>query len=320
MLRCVKFLGVLVVACALACVPSGISFAGTIIRLGLGSDDAPDIQYNKTTTTLSTADDGVAGTTEDQNTNVDFQGFAAAIAADIPTTTASFSLDGLIAAPLAEVFNAGTLVLQNFTGGTFMLRDAANNEILSGNLGASSITGPLGGTGTGGLFTTTFSSANPGTPLGNIIKPNSLTLSMSFTNVLSNGALGFALQPIGSIRLESFTGDVTINIGAEDSGAGEWNSAAAGTGNRERRHAPGSLKAIERVDPARQLLPIRGREIAGGIGNRGRRDGIAGVAELLQAKLRLGEAAGVGGQTGKDRQTRDRLGLGRIDRPREGRV
>jgi hypothetical protein len=215
MVRCVKFLGVLVFACALACIPSGISFAGTIIRLGLGSDDAPDIQYNNTTNMLSTTDDGVPGTTEDQNTNVDFQSFATMVAADIPTATASFSLDGLTAAPLAEVFNMGTLVLQNFTGGTFMLRDAANNEILSANLGASSITGPLGGTGTGGLFTTTFSSANPGTPLGNKIKPNSLTLSMSFTNVVSNGALGFALDPVGSFNLASFTGDVTINIGAE---------------------------------------------------------------------------------------------------------
>lgn len=215
MLSCVRFLSVLVISCALVCLPSGISFAGTIIRLGLGSDDAPDIQYSQATTTLSTADDGVAGTTEDQNTNADFQGFATMVAVDIPTATASFSLDGLTAAPLAEVFNMGTLVLQNFTGGSFMLRDAANNEILSANLGASSITGPLGGTGTGGLFTTTFSSANPGTPLGNKIKLNSLTLSMSFTNVVTNGALGFAMNPDGSFQLASFTGDVTINIGGE---------------------------------------------------------------------------------------------------------
>jgi len=214
MLCSVKLLGVCVAACALVCSTCGTSVAGTIIRLGLGSDASPDIEFDGTTLTLSTFDDGIAGTTEDQNTNVDFQGFIEAHAADIPTATASISLNGLVAAPPATVI-LNTLVLQNFNGGTFILRDAANSELLSGTLGGSTIAGTLGGSGTGGLFTTSFSTVNPTGSLAQYVKPDSLTLSMSFTDVVSNGLSGFALQPTGAFRLDSFTGDVTINISAD---------------------------------------------------------------------------------------------------------
>lgn len=212
MFRCVKLLGVCVIACPVVSLLGGTSVAGTIIRLGLGSDAQPDIEFDGTT--LSTFDDGIAGTTEDQNTNVDFQGFVAAHAAGIPTATASISLNGLVAEPPATVI-LNTLVIQNFSGGTFILRDAANNELLSGTLGGSSIAGTLGGSGTGGLFTTSFSSVNPTGSLAQYIMPNSLTMSMSFTSVVSNSVTGFALQPTEVVRLAAFTGDVTINIAAE---------------------------------------------------------------------------------------------------------
>jgi hypothetical protein len=214
MVRVLRGFGGLLAMFAIASLLSSASQAGTIIRLGLGSDASPDIEFDGTT--LSTFDDGVAGTTEDQNTNVDFQGLLESFATDIPTSVASVSLNGLVAAPPATVV-AGTLVIQNFTGGSFILRNAANVELLSGTLGGSSIAGTLGGTGTGALFTTSFSSVNPTGTLAQYIKPNTLTLSMSFTNVLSGGASGFALAPFGidTSKLSAFTGDVTINISAE---------------------------------------------------------------------------------------------------------
>jgi hypothetical protein len=214
MLRALRILSFSVATCALATVLCGSSVAGTIIRLGLGSDPSPDIEYDANSLTLSTYDDGDGATTEDQDTNVDFQGFIAAHIADIPTATASISLNGLIAAPPVTVV-LNTLVIQNFNGGAFILRDASNTELLSGTLGASSLAGTLGGPGAGALFTTTFSSGNPTGTLAPYIKPNSLTLSMSFTDVMSNGASGFALQAADPTKLASFTGDVTINISAE---------------------------------------------------------------------------------------------------------
>ena len=49
--------------------------AGTIIKLDLGGDTAPDIRFDGTT--LSTMNDGNAGTTGAQDTDADFQDFLA---------------------------------------------------------------------------------------------------------------------------------------------------------------------------------------------------------------------------------------------------
>lgn len=214
MMRALKYVGGLIAVFALVSHLGGTSHAGTIIRLGLGSDISPDIEFDGTT--LSTASDGDGATTEDQNTNVDYQGFLEPVAIDILTSTASMSLNGLVAAPPATVV-ANVLVIQNFTGGTFILRNAANVELLSGTLGGSSVAGTIGGTGTGALFTTTFSNFNPTGTLAPYIMPNTLTLSMSFTDVISGGASGFALVPFGgdAFKIAAFTGDVTMNIKAE---------------------------------------------------------------------------------------------------------
>lgn len=212
MLRGVRIVGTLVATFALMHALSSASLGGTIIRLGLGSDPLPDITFDGTT--LRTIVDSDAVTLEDQDTNVDFQGFITAYAADILTPTASISLNGLTAVPPVSVPNA-SLVIANFTGGTFILRNPANVELLSGTLGKSSLAGTLGGPGTGGLFTTTFSTVNPGGLLAPYIKTNSLTLSMSFTDVMSGGASGFAVQLADPTKLAPFTGDVTINISAD---------------------------------------------------------------------------------------------------------
>ena len=164
--------------------------------------------------------------------------------------------------------------MQNFTGGTFMLRDAANAELLSGTLGGSSIAGPIGGTGTGGLFTTTFSTRQSDRPVGtNTSKTNSLTLSMSFTDVKSNGVerVSHCSRDPTATRT-AFTGDVTINIGADQRFQSRcvlhhccWSPrSVAGAVSSPPSSCDRALEPIERVDPAGQLLAFCGREIAVG--------------------------------------------------------
>jgi hypothetical protein len=165
--------------------------AGTIIKLNLGSV-GPDIALNQGQ--LGTVDDSVPGTTGNQNTNIEFTDFLDVIP-DVTTSIASFTLSGLTATGPAQTF--GTLVIQNFTGGSFSLYDPSNNLLLSGSLGSSALTGVAGPPGTASLFTTSLTSATGGS-LASQILPGSLSLSFSMTNV--NGGAGFStsdgfLQP-----------------------------------------------------------------------------------------------------------------------------
>ncbi|MEX0611598.1 MAG: hypothetical protein WD738_23080 [Pirellulales bacterium] len=197
--------------------------AGTIIKLSLGGDAAADIEYvGGLVDILSTTDDSIPGTTGDQNTAVEYLDFLDGVAADVLTSTASVTLDGLTAAGPAIVFG-GTLVLQNFAGGTLELYDPSNTLLLSGALSTSALTGPLGPPATGGLFTTSFSLVTGGT-LAPYIDPGSLTLSMSLSDI--NGGAGLSVTPSPPIPplpppgiafgiLDPFVADATVSIAGE---------------------------------------------------------------------------------------------------------
>jgi len=142
-----------VALCALLVASTSVSRAGTIIKLNLGGV-GPDVGLNGGGV-LSTTDDGVAATTGDQNTAVEFTDFLNPIP-DINVNAASFSLNNLVAVGPANVF--GSLVIQNFAGGQFSLYDPANVLLLQGPLTNSALTGVIGPPGTGALFTTTLGS------------------------------------------------------------------------------------------------------------------------------------------------------------------
>ena len=180
--------------------------AGTIIKLDLGEVGTPDVRFDGTT--LSTLNDGNAGTTGAQDTDADFHDFLSSFP-DVLTSTASFSISGLTPAGVATTL--GPLVIQNFNGGTFSLYDPANTLLLSGSLTTSALTGPIGPPATGALFTTSISSVTGG-QLAPLIVSNSLSLSMSFTDI--NGGAGFSVGAAAPI-LGQFTADTTLNIAAE---------------------------------------------------------------------------------------------------------
>jgi hypothetical protein len=181
--------------------------AGTIIKLDLGEVGTPDIRFDGTT--LATMNDGNAGTTGAQDTDADFHDFLSSFP-DVLTSTASFSISGLT--PSGAAATLGSLVIQNFSGGTFQLFDPANTLLLSGSLTTSALTGPIGPPATGALFTTSISSVTGG-QLAPLIVPNSLSLSMSFTDI--NGSAGFSVGGAAAPVLNPFTADTTLNIAAE---------------------------------------------------------------------------------------------------------
>src|SRR4051812_33787441 len=195
-------------ACALLIFAAAAAHAGTIIKLNLG-EIGPDVSMNNAGV-LSTANDGIATTTGDQNTAVEFTGFLNGFP-DIALNNASFSLRNLQEVGAPNVF--GTLVIQNFNGGTFQLFDPANVLLLSGQLNNSALSGVLGPPGTGALFTTTFSQVTGGT-LAPLIAPGSLSLSMNMTNV--NGGNGFSVSVVGAgPALNPFLADASVNIAGD---------------------------------------------------------------------------------------------------------
>lgn len=204
--------------CALFGVFGGIAFAGTIIKLNLGSV-SPDIQFDGSF--LSTANDGVVGTTGNQNTAVEFTDFLESIATDIPTAIASFSIGGLAPAGNAFVF-LGQNVVQNFNGGSFTLYAPDNSILLSGSLTSSALSGTIGFSA-GGLFTTSFGSVTGGS-LAPYIDNNSLVVSMNFTKIQTTGGpVGFTVNPppgnpapqVHQGTLQPFTADAAINVEGE---------------------------------------------------------------------------------------------------------
>jgi hypothetical protein len=200
-----------VAACALLCVAATFSQAGTIIKLnlgGVGPDVGMGAPAGQPPGILSTIDQ-TAGPSPpgDQLTAIEYTGFLNFIP-NVNSSTASFSLNGLVAAPTANVF--GSLVIQNFNGGIFSLYDPSNNLLLQGPMAPSALSGVIGPPGTGALFTTTLGNVTAGSLLP-YIAPGSVSLSMNMTNV--NGGNGFAVAG-GGPQLNPFLADSSINISA----------------------------------------------------------------------------------------------------------
>lgn len=199
--------------CALLCIATSTSHAATIIKLNLGNV-GPDVAMGGLGI-LGTMSDGIAATTGDQNTDIEYTSFLDGSNPDITTTDASFTLSGLLTAGPATVF--GSLVIQPFFGGTFTLydNDALNTVLLTGPLTSSALTGVIGPPGTGALFTTTLGSATGGT-LAPLLAPGSVSISMNMTNVITTlpvPAAGFGVGP-GPILLP-FVADASVNIAAD---------------------------------------------------------------------------------------------------------
>lgn len=210
MLRSAWFTVLVVATCATIGLLSPAAQAGTILKLSLGTDVPADIEFTGGIGgTLRTVDDGVAGTTGDQNTAIDFTDFLDGSFADVLSSTASFSMNNLVATGAPTTF--GPLVIQNFSGGTLNLYDASNALLLSGTLTNSALTGPIGPPATGALFTTTFAAITGGT-LQPLLLPNTLTLSMSLTDI--NNGTGFTVSGAAAPLLDAFRADVTMNIAA----------------------------------------------------------------------------------------------------------
>ncbi len=191
-------------SCALLLAFSPGSYAATIIKLNLGNV-SPDISMNGAGT-LGTASDGNAATVGDQDTDVEYTSFLEPIP-DILTGNASYSMAGLQTSGAPQLF--GSLVVQNFSGGSINLYDSANNLLLSGTLSTSTLSGVAGPPGTGGLFTTAVAAVTGGS-LQPFILPNTLSLSINLTDV--NGGAGFQVR--GDV-LGAFSADAFVNIGGE---------------------------------------------------------------------------------------------------------
>jgi hypothetical protein len=200
--------------CAFVVVGEHAANAGTIIKLTLGSV-SPDVGYDGLS--FSTVADGNPGTSGDQDTDVEFTDFLESEPDIISPPPASFTLSGLVPDGDAFLFNS-SLILQNFTGGSFTLYAPDNSVLLAGTLADSSLTGSIGQTA-GALFTTSFGNVTF-TSLPNI-DPDTLVLSMSLTSVTSTGGGGFAITgltgapPVQTGDLVGFTGDATVTIQAE---------------------------------------------------------------------------------------------------------
>jgi hypothetical protein len=215
-----RYAPVVIVGVAICAVLGGLSqstVAGTIIKLNLGSV-SPDVEYDGAT--FFTVDDGNAATTGDQDTAVEFTDFLETVEADITSPPGSFSMSGLAPDGSAFIFN-NSLIVQNFTGGTFSLYDEANVLLLSGTLDDSALTGSIGQS-VGALFTTSFGLVTGGT-LQSEVADDTLVLSMNFTDVTSAGGGGFSATIIQggfppfieAADLHPFTGDASVNLEAQ---------------------------------------------------------------------------------------------------------
>jgi hypothetical protein len=193
--------------------------ASTILKLSLGGDAGADIEFDGTT--LSSADDGDAATTGEQNTSVEFLTFLDGFA-DILDDVASFTLDGLtVDGP--PVIIMGVLVGQGFNDGALSLYDAANVLLLSATLDGSVLTAIIGAPATGSVFTAGIATVTGGT-LAPLIEPDTLTLSISMVDI--NGGAGVSVVGFGAVPvLEPFTADATLLFDAEERRAPEPGSA-----------------------------------------------------------------------------------------------
>lgn len=198
-------------AMALLAMFPATSQAGTIIKLGFSNDSLPDLELIDGE--ISTFDDGFGATDGDQNTEVTFLGPLAGTYF-IEADRASFTLDNVIVSGSPTVI--GSTLLQPTLGGQFSLWGPSNELLLSGTLGDGTLSGPLGGTATGGFLTTQFGTFTGGALLS-ILKGVDLvqsSLSFSLTDVNDGGGLAVGTGPEGEM-LMPFSADATANIGGQ---------------------------------------------------------------------------------------------------------
>lgn len=198
------------VLCALlvTCLTLGsVGRAETVMKIDLGLDSTADLQLAGGI--FSTRDDGQAGTTGQQNTNLIVSDFLDSKQVDILTGNASMTLsDVLINGAPTVLFNT---VFQPTSGGTFAIYDTSNSLLLGGTLIDGVLSGPIGASQTGSFLTASFGAFTGGSLLP-YVNPKSASLSISLTNVISTGGLK-GLQ-ISDGQLAGFTADATANVGA----------------------------------------------------------------------------------------------------------
>jgi hypothetical protein len=225
MLRNLRFTLTTLSLCALLGIawPDSVH-AATIVEMSLG-DATTDIEYFGGT--LHTVDDGNLATDGDQDTGVLFLNFVDGYFTDILSSPlGSLTLAGLTpspAGPNSALLINGATIIQNFTGGTLDLWDQNNVLLLSGNLGASALTGALGNA-TGGLFQTSFGNITGGA-LMPYVDPNTFLMSMNFTSIktIPGGQTGLQLTaplPPGppplflNVDILPFRADATVDVEA----------------------------------------------------------------------------------------------------------
>lgn len=197
------------IVAALFCASSQFASAGTILKLSLGDVD-PDLEYSGGVGgVLSTIDDGaIPLTTGEQNTAVDFTDFLSGMT-DITLPEASYTLNGVTAVgPATVIF--GTIVAQNFAGGEFQLYDDSNVLLLDVDLSSTVLTGPLGTSPTGSVFSVTNGTVVGGS-LDPLIIDDSISFSIAMTDI--NGGAGLSVSPAGT--LNPFVADASKLIAAD---------------------------------------------------------------------------------------------------------
>jgi hypothetical protein len=206
-----RFFMTLAVATATAFTPAPM-FAGTIIKLGFGTDSKPDLEL--VDGVISTFDDGFGATIGDQNTELTFLG-ALSGALVVENDRASFTLENVVTDGTPTLI--GTTLLQPTSGGNFLLYGPSNELLLSGTLGDGILSGPIGGTATGGFLTAQFGDFTGGSLLATLNAADLYQSSLSFglTDVNDGGGLRIANGEGEDGRLLPFSADATANIGGQ---------------------------------------------------------------------------------------------------------
>jgi hypothetical protein len=188
-----------------------------------GPDPGPDIVY--TGAVLATPSDGNALTTGSQDTAIVFGDFLSSFA----PITGSYSLHNLTTNGPATTVGVpgGTLVFQPMMNGDFQLYDSANVKLLDVDLTTSNtlLTGSLNSP-TGGLITVTNAKAVGGALLG-YVDPNSISFSISLSNILSNGGTVGHFVLDSSNVLTAFQASATKEIAANPNPLGSPEPSSA---------------------------------------------------------------------------------------------
>jgi hypothetical protein len=196
-----------------------------IVKLDLAKTPAPDLGPDivYTGAALATPNDGNGVTLGLQDTAIVFGDF---LSPAFPATTGSYSLHNLITNGPATVVG-GNVVFQPMKNGDFQIYDSTNVKLLDVDLSTSAtlLTGSLTSP-TGGLITVTNGTVVGGS-LATLIAPNSISFSISFSNILSNGGTVGHLVLDGSNVLQPFQASATKEIGADPTPLGSPEPSSA---------------------------------------------------------------------------------------------